>query len=101
MRLRSSKKAELLKNIWLFSACTGKELNLIAQLADEVDVTAGSVLMEEGKLGRECFVVAEGTAKCQIGRRKVSTYKPGEIFGEMALLDQGPRSATITAETPM
>lgn len=101
MRLKSRSKVDLLKNVWLFSACTNKELNLIAQLADEVDVPKGAVLTQEGKPGRECFVVADGNAKCAIKGKRVATYGSGEIFGEMSLLDQGPRSATITAETPM
>lgn len=101
MRLRGRGKVELLKNNWLFSACTTKELGVIAQLADEVDIPKGAVLTQEGKPGRECFVVADGTAKLTIKGRRVATYGPGEIFGEMALLDQGPRTGNITAETPM
>jgi len=103
MPFRSSKssKVELLKNVSLFSACSAKELGTIASLVDEVDVPAGATLTSEGKPGGEFFVVADGTAKGTLRGRKVATYGPGAFFGEMSLLDHGPRSATITAESAM
>jgi CRP-like cAMP-binding protein len=100
-RFKARSKMDVLKNVSMFSACTTKELGLIAQLVDEVEVPKGAVLTKEGTTGREAFVVADGTAKIAINGRRIATTGPGGIIGEMALLDQGPRSATATAETPM
>jgi len=94
-------KQRLLGEISLFSACSKRDLSRIASLVDEIDVPAGRVLTRQGEPGRECFVVVEGKAKATMrGKRSVS-FGPGSFFGEMSLLDGGPRSATVTAETDM
>jgi CRP/FNR family cyclic AMP-dependent transcriptional regulator len=98
---RKRGKIDVLQNVWLFSACTSKELGRIASLVDEAEVPEGAVLTKEGATGREFFAVADGEATAKIRGRKIANYGPGDFFGEMALLDQGPRSATITADTPM
>jgi CRP-like cAMP-binding protein len=95
------KKIDMLKNVALFSACTNKELAEIAKLVDEVEVPKGTVLTQEGGPGREFFVVVEGSAVCTLRSKKLATYAPGQFFGEMSLLDQGPRSATVTATSDM
>jgi len=94
-------KHALLRNVGLFSACSDKELGSIAKLMTEVPVSAGSAIVREGAAGREFFVIAEGTAKVTAGGRKRATLGPGAFFGEMSLIDHGPRTATVTAETPM
>jgi CRP/FNR family transcriptional regulator, cyclic AMP receptor protein len=103
MPFRSSKtnKVNLLKGVRLFSACNDKELGRIATLADEINVPAGRVLTEEGTPGGEFFVVADGTATATLGGKKLASLGQGAFFGEMSLLDHGPRVATITADTPM
>lgn len=95
------KKIDILKNVGLFSACTNKELGEIAKLVDEVEVPEGTVLTKEGGPGREFFAIADGTAKVTLKKKKLAELGPGEFFGEMSLLDQGPRSATVTADTDM
>jgi CRP/FNR family transcriptional regulator, cyclic AMP receptor protein len=94
-------KAELLGNVRLFSNCTNRELARIASLVDEVDARKGNVIVREGEPGRECFVIAEGKARAAIRGKGSVALGPGSFFGEMSLLDQGPRSATVTAETDM
>jgi CRP/FNR family cyclic AMP-dependent transcriptional regulator len=94
-------KLELLGNVRLFSTCNRRELARIASLADEVDVPKGKVLIRQGEPGRECFVIAEGRAKATMRGKGTAVLGPGSFFGEMSLLDQGPRSATVTAETDM
>ena len=98
---RRDNKSTLLAEVPLFSACSSRELSRVASLADRITVDAGRVLTEEGAPGREFFVIEDGTATVTKGRRKIATLGRGDFFGEMALLDQGPRSATITAETPL
>lgn len=102
-RFRGSRNAkiELLSKVPLFSACNRRDLDRIASLADELDVPKGKVLIRQGDTGWECFVIAEGMAKATMRGRGSATLGPGSFFGEMSLLDGGPRSATVTAETDM
>jgi len=93
---------KVLGGVPLFSACSKRELSRIASLADEVDVPEGKVLTREGDQGGEFFVVIDGKARVMVGDRgRVSALGPGASFGEMSLLDRGPRSATVEAETDM
>lgn len=85
----------------LFSACSKKELQAVARASDEVSLPAGRVLCEQGSIGREAFVIMEGTAEVQRNNRKVATIGPGTCVGELALLDRGPRTATVTAGTDL
>jgi CRP-like cAMP-binding protein len=95
-------KVELLRGVPLFSACSDRELARIASLADEIEAPSGRVLTREGDPGRECFVVVDGQARVTVGDRgRLAPLAPGECFGEMSLIDQGPRSATVEAETEM
>src|SRR5262245_49643624 len=91
----------MLAEISLFSNCTKRELGRIAALTDEVDVPEGKVIVRQGDPGRECFVVKDGRARATIQGKLSEPLGPGSFFGEMSLLDQGPRSATVTAETDM
>ena len=100
-RRTRTNKTQLLKNVSLFSACSTKELARIAALADEADVEAGRVLTREGTPGGEFFIIAEGKATASLRKKKLASFGPGSFFGEMSLLDHGPRSATVTADTDM
>lgn len=90
-----------LSNIWLFSSCSAKELRMLRKATEELSVPAGRVLVEEGTIGREFFLIVEGTASVKRGNRRVATLGPGQYFGELALLDRRPRSATVVSETDM
>src|SRR5690606_11052073 len=83
----------------MFSACSKKELQEVARASDEVDLPAGRTLCEQGRIGREAFVIVKGTAEVRRNNRKVATLGPGDCVGELALLDHGPRTATVTAST--
>ena len=91
----------LLKTIPLFSSCTARELNRIAAIVKEVQFPQGRTICKEGDTGVGLHVVIEGETKVQIGGRTRRRLGAGAFFGEIALLDGGPRSATVIAETPV
>ena len=90
-----------LASVPLFSACSKKELQAVARASDEITVPAGRVLCEQGSVGREAFVIVEGTADVHRNKRKVASLSAGDCVGELALLDHGPRTATVTAATDL
>jgi CRP/FNR family transcriptional regulator, cyclic AMP receptor protein len=85
----------------LFSSCSKRDLQRISQLSDEVNVSAGRVIIEQGRAGHEFFLILEGVAVVRRNNRKVATLGPDDHFGELALLDKGPRNATVVADTDM
>lgn len=101
MALRSDAKIELLKNVPLFAGCTKAELRRLASIADEIDLREGTVLTREGRTGREFFVLIEGTVRVDKGSRKVTDLGAGDWLGEIALLTKAPRTATVTATSPI
>jgi CRP/FNR family cyclic AMP-dependent transcriptional regulator len=100
-RHSSRQQIELLGEVPLFSACSLNELRAIARLGTQVSAEAGALLTEQGKPGREFFLVLEGKATCKVGRKEVARYKTGDYFGELALLHGGYRTATVEADSAM
>ena len=90
-----------LAEVPLFSACTRKDLEKISRASDEVEVKAGRVLVEQGRPGHEFFLILDGEATVRRDNRKVASLTKGQYFGELSLLDRGPRTATVTADTDM
>ena len=78
-------------------ACSKDELQRIASIATELSFTGGTVLAAEGHAGHEFMIITEGTAEVSVRGKVVSKLGPDDFFGEVALLDGGPRSATVTA----
>jgi CRP/FNR family cyclic AMP-dependent transcriptional regulator len=93
-------KTDLLKSVPLFAQCSKKELAQLALVADEIDVDEGAVLTREGDRGREFFVLVEGAAEVRRKGRKVNTMSSGDFFGEIALVSERPRTATVTTTSP-
>ena len=90
-----------LSQVPLFSTCSRKDLQKLGKASDEIEVKQGKVLVEEGKPGHEFFLIEDGTAEVRRNNRKVATLGRGQFFGELSLLDRGPRSATVIADTDM
>ncbi len=97
----SSDYLDHLAQIRLFSSCSNKELAKIAKASDELSLAEGKVLMAQGQPGREAFVIVDGQATVTVGDTDVATLGPGDHVGELALLDGGPRTATVVAKTDM
>jgi CRP-like cAMP-binding protein len=90
---------ERIAQVPIFSNCTQKELALVARAAKEVTHRSGTIIAREGQRGLGLFVILEGRCSVTIGGMRRATLGAGDFFGEIALLDGGPRSATVTAET--
>jgi CRP/FNR family cyclic AMP-dependent transcriptional regulator len=101
VRLGRNQKVDLIRQAPLFSRCSRKQLDEIAQLADEIDLREGKEMTREGGPGREFFVILEGTADVKKGGRTINTLKPGDFFGEIALVSRTPRTATVVATSPV
>jgi CRP-like cAMP-binding protein len=98
---RSDTKLTTLAALDLFAGCGRADLDRLARLTTLVDRDAGTVLCVEGTVGRQAFVIVEGEALVEIGGRTVAILGRGRLLGEVALLDRGPRTGTVTALTPM
>ncbi|HEX9992176.1 MAG TPA: cyclic nucleotide-binding domain-containing protein [Acidimicrobiales bacterium] len=92
---------EHLAQVPLFRSLSKRDLQRVARAADELQVEPGRVLMEQGQVGRECFVIVDGTATVRRNGRRVATLGPGDAAGELSLLDHGPRTATVVADGAM
>jgi CRP-like cAMP-binding protein len=101
VRLRKDAKIELLRRIPLFSQCSKRDLAAISSIADEIDLKEGKELTRQGRLGREFFVLIEGSADVRKNNRKIASLKAGDFFGEIALMHQAPRTATVKASSPV
>lgn len=93
---RTRDRVAYLRAVPVFSALDDDELALVDRLAEKLDVPAGHVLMTEGEVGREFYVLLDGTADVVRGTATVATLGPGDHVGELALLDPQPRNATVT-----
>ncbi len=98
---RRSQKIDVLRRVPLFGGLTQRQLDLIARHADEVNVDVGTVLARQGSLGWEFFVILDGRARVDMDGKSIATLEAGDIVGEMSLIDQKPRIATVVAKTPM
>lgn len=97
----ASASPDQLSAVPLFSGLTTADLEDVLRASDEIDVEPGRELVTEGRVGREFFLILAGQAEVRRGGERIATLGPDDYFGELALLDRGPRSATVIAETEM
>lgn len=99
--LHKDAKIDLLRNVPLFAGCSKAELQQVAQLADELDLAEGATLIREGERGREFIVIAEGTVNVTRNGKQLRELGAGDFIGEIALVADVPRTATVTATSPV
>jgi len=99
--LSNDEKAAALGSIAFFSGCTERQRTDIAHLAGERSVGAGEELCHEGDFDQHVFVILEGTATASAGGSVIGEVGAGEVVGELAMLGDGHRKATLVAKSPM
>ena len=90
-----------LATVSFFEGFSDSELSRVAALGERVDVKAGSELIDQGRVGDECYVIVEGSASIHMRGDYITSVGSGSMVGEMALVEFRPRNATVTAETDM
>lgn len=101
MRLHKDAKVDLISRVPLFARCSKKELRLIANLADQVEWPEGKTVIKEGRPGSEFFILIDGTASVSQRGGKVRDLVAGEWVGEIALVANVPRTATVVTSSPV
>lgn len=96
-----SAPADVLKKVPLFEGLDEKDFERLADRFQERRFSEGQSVMEEGSTGTSFFVIGEGDANVSVGGEPIATLGPGDYFGEMAVVDEGVRSASVTAATDM
>ena len=94
-------KVQALRGAPLFEGLSRKHLTQLARVSEDLEVEPGTVLCKEGDIGHEFFVIVEGKIRITRKGRRVATRGPGDFVGEIALLEDVRRTATVTAETPV
>ena len=100
-RYRHSDKVELLRKVSLFNQLSQRQLNAVAKHADEIERRAGAVLAKQGAQGLEAIIIVDGRARVEADGKAIAELGPGDVVGEMSVIDGKPRSATVIAQTPM
>ena len=101
MALGKNAKIEFLSRVPIFMQCSRAELREVALSADEIVLPEGHVLTRQGQRGREFFVLVDGTVRVTRNGRKVTDLRSGDWLGEIAILTRSPRTATVTATSPV
>jgi CRP-like cAMP-binding protein len=101
VRLGRNEKVDLIRKAPLFAQLPRRELEQIATIADEIDLSEGKEMTRQGAPGREFFVILEGTADVRRDGQTVNTLRSGDFFGEIALISEEPRTATVVATSPV
>lgn len=94
-------KLSRLEDVPLFAGCDRREIRELGRLADLIELESGTVLIEQGRHGGEAFIIVDGTVTVSRHGDELATLGPGGVVGEVAVLDRGRRTATVTADTPI
>jgi CRP/FNR family cyclic AMP-dependent transcriptional regulator len=94
-------KADALRRCPFFQGLSRNELIELAKVTEDLEVDEGKALTREGESGREFFVIVEGEVTVTKDGQEIRAMGPGDFFGEIALLEDTPRTATVVAKTPL
>jgi CRP-like cAMP-binding protein len=94
-------KVKALAEAPLFAGLSKKELAQLAKQTEDLEFGTGTILCKEGATGREFFVIVEGKVDVSKKGRRIASLGPGDFIGEIAIIQQAPRTATATAKTPV
>jgi len=100
-RVTQDDRVQRLEEVPLLESCSRRQLKAIAKISEVIEAPAGTVLARVGDAGDAFYLLLDGAARVEVSARKRVRLGPGDYFGEMSLLDGGPRSATVVAETPV
>jgi CRP/FNR family transcriptional regulator, cyclic AMP receptor protein len=98
-KLALSRRMDVLRGLPLFAGLSKRQLQALARVCTSHQWPADSLIVAEGSNDQYCYIVVEGTVAVSRGGKPVAQLGPGEVFGEIALFDPGPRSATVTTAT--
>jgi CRP/FNR family transcriptional regulator, cyclic AMP receptor protein len=94
-------KVEALKRAPLFEGLSKKELGQLARVSEDMEIESGQALTRQGETGQEFFVIVDGTIEVTVNGKSAGERGGGDFVGEIALLEDIPRTATVTAKTPL
>lgn len=94
-------KLDQLKQVPMFAQCSKKELETLARNTDEISVSAGRTLIEQGHLNHSFYILTEGEAEARVDGQPVRRMQAGDVFGEISMLDRGSATATVVTTTPI
>jgi CRP/FNR family cyclic AMP-dependent transcriptional regulator len=101
VRLGGNEKENLIRKVPLFARCSRGDVKQLAMIADEIDLDEGTEMTRQGAAGREFFVLLEGAAVVERDGSKINELAAGDFFGEIALISEEPRTATVRATSPV
>ena len=99
--MSKSEQGTNLRDIGIFSELSKRELKTVSKLMTEVDLKEGAILTKQGEPGREFMIIRTGTARVEISGATVAHLGPGDFLGELAVITGTPRTATVTATSPI
>lgn len=100
-RRKPADRAALLSDVEFFEGFSDEDIRRVVELGDELELAAGSVLVDQGDPGTSCYVILTGTASVYVRGEYVASSGPGSMVGEIALVDHRPRTATVVADTDL
>ena len=101
MTRKSTDDVAWLSSVPFFEGFSNDDLHRVVDLSQQMEATSGTVLVDQGDPGTQCYVIVEGQASVYVRGEHVASSGPGSMVGEMALIDHRPRTATVVADTPM